>query len=424
MARRAVIVILDGLRRDMVGSRTTPNLAGNRADFTWFAAHSSVFPSTTRVAAACIATGRRPAHHGLFGNNVVLRHDGRLTCFDAGKPGFFEHMRRLTGAALRAPTLAERLAPHGGSIVLSNVSPGAAYAHDPDGHGHVYHRAGSYGPGGKPLDDDTSAAVAAGDRDMTDRFCDHVLRQSRPALAVLWLEDPDHTQHATPLGSQQHLAALKRADRCAGRVIETCAQLAADEGDDVLLIVGSDHGHHTVRREIDVQAALCKAGFGREIAEATLVVASNGGAALIYTDHMDATRQREVSAFLRGQDWAGDVYEGDALGSVGLSESDGLTIAINMRQYAEGNGFGIAGSSDVSVTAEDIGRRVGLGQHGGNGVYEQAPFLMIRGPGFAAGEARTAPSSLLDVAPTVLRHLDLAIDDSDGAPLQDTSDVR
>lgn len=76
------------------------------------------------------------------------------------------------------------------------------------------------------------------------------------------------------------------------------------------------------------------------------------------------------------------------------------------------------------ITDPFVGHHGALGQHGGNGVYEQAPFLMIRGPGFTAGEARTVPSSLLDVAPTVLRHLDLAIDDSDGAPLQDTSDVR
>jgi len=44
------------------------------------------------------------------------------------------------------------VAPHGGMILFSNVSPGAAYAHDPDGHGHVYHRAGSYAPGRKRIE--------------------------------------------------------------------------------------------------------------------------------------------------------------------------------------------------------------------------------------------------------------------------------
>jgi hypothetical protein len=46
-----------------------------------------------------------------------------------------------------ASSLAERLVTAGGSAVFSNVSPGAAYAHDPDGYGTVRHRAGSFGPG-------------------------------------------------------------------------------------------------------------------------------------------------------------------------------------------------------------------------------------------------------------------------------------
>ena len=42
--------------------------------------------------------------------------------------------------------MAERLSGHGGMILFSNVSPGAAYAHDPDGYGYVYHRAARSAP--------------------------------------------------------------------------------------------------------------------------------------------------------------------------------------------------------------------------------------------------------------------------------------
>jgi hypothetical protein len=45
-------------------------------------------------------------------------------------------------------------------ILFSNVSPGAAYAHDPDGYGFVYHRAGSFGPGRTPLDGARALKIA------------------------------------------------------------------------------------------------------------------------------------------------------------------------------------------------------------------------------------------------------------------------
>ncbi len=46
--------------------------------------------------------------------------------------------------------LAERVVSLGHAMLFSNVSPGAAYFHDPDGFGYVYHRAGSFGPGEAP----------------------------------------------------------------------------------------------------------------------------------------------------------------------------------------------------------------------------------------------------------------------------------
>ena len=61
---------------------------------------------------------------------------------------------------------------------------------------------------------------AAGDRAMTERFVADALGARHPALAVLWLGEPDHIQHNAPLGSPEHLAVLREADRNAGMVID------------------------------------------------------------------------------------------------------------------------------------------------------------------------------------------------------------
>ena len=65
--RRAVIIVLDGLRRDLLGEAHTPNLMRLAAQATNFNAHRSVFPSATRVASSCLATGCLPMRHELQG---------------------------------------------------------------------------------------------------------------------------------------------------------------------------------------------------------------------------------------------------------------------------------------------------------------------------------------------------------------------
>src|SRR6267378_2688603 len=130
--RRAVAVMLDGLRRDFIRPETTPNLVRLRERAEWFAAHRSAVPSVTRVCSSTFATGCHPAQHELEGNAMALLERGSFVVHDAGQPDFLQHKRRVTGRSLARPTLAECVRDIGGSIVFSNVSPGAAYAHDPD----------------------------------------------------------------------------------------------------------------------------------------------------------------------------------------------------------------------------------------------------------------------------------------------------
>src|SRR4029079_10949661 len=181
--RRAVVVVLDGMRRDLINDETTPTLARFARRAQSFDAHRSMFPSATRVVSASFATGCTPARHELQGNTLALMEDGRLVYHDAGHPEFLQHKRRVTGRSLAVPTLAERVAPHGGMILFSNVSPGAAYAHDPDGFGHVYHRAGSFAPGRTRLEGAQALSIAqdpAGESAMTKRFIDEVLVERSP----------------------------------------------------------------------------------------------------------------------------------------------------------------------------------------------------------------------------------------------------
>lgn len=418
--RRVVIVTLDGLRRDMISEQTTPNLVAFAREAERFEEYRTVFPSCTRVVSASLTTGCYPARHGLQGNSVALMEEGRLVLRDAGDPEFLQHKRRVTGQSLAMPTLAERLKDIGGAIVFSNVSPGAAYAHDPDGHGHVYHRAGSFGPGRVPVAQADRLDVTLdveGDRRMTERFIDEVLHRRKPALGVLWLGEPDHIQHEAPLGSPEHLAVLAAADAHAGLVIEAVARLR-DAGEDVLLVIGSDHGHQSVTGVIDIDAELVAAGLKQGANSDEVVAASNGTSALIYVHPDQAALMPRIRAFLDASEWAGEVFGANDLDRVGQRPEGGLAFAVSMRASDAPNAFGVPGTSLAAKPAMGKPDRLGCGQHGGLGAFEQAPFLMVSGSDFAPGVSRSGSARVIDIAPTVLAHLGMPASDMDGDVLQ------
>ena len=413
MNRRAIVVVLDGLRRDMLGPDTTPALHAFAQEATTFAAHRSVFPSATRVASACFATGCVPATHGLQGNSVALMQDGALVPHDVGHPAFMDRWRALRGRSFAVPTLAERLAGAGRmAMVFSNVSPGAARAHDPDGHGWVFHRAWAHAPGLRASAGAEAVADVTLDTAGDARLTGHFLERARDAdLAVLWLGEPDHAQHESPLGSPAAMAAVAGADTCFARVRE-----ALTPG--TLLIACSDHGHQTVGEVIDIDAEFADAGLKASPGDASLLAVSNGTSALIYLHPHRAHDAARVTGFLRGRDWAGAVLAGEALRAAGQAAEGGLLCAVSMRAEDRRNAFGVPGIGAAARPAFGKPDRLGCGQHGGLGAWEQMPFLMIAGEGFARAAATTGPSSAIDLAPTILVHLGIAADGCEGRALQ------
>ena len=411
-----VLVVCDSLRADLVDARCAPTLARLREEGTHAPGFRGVFPSTTRTSAASIATGCRPAFHGLLGNTMVLDEGEGLVCHSAGKPDFLERLRRVMGRALHRPTLHERVATRGPAVAMSNVSPGAAYVFDPEGAGFVYHRSGSFGPGRAPLADGLSIAVGApGDREMTRRFCDEVLAGRRPPFAVLWLSEPDHTGHHAALGSPEHLAAIGEADRNVAKVLDRVTHLDPG-GERILFAACSDHGMQTIRRRVDVDAALVEAGFKASPGSREVVVAPQGTAVVIHVAPPARHRLPELVRWLEAQDFAGRVLAGAALREAGLPEHDTLAVAVSLAGDDEPNAFGVRGRSDVAENAFGGEYAIGHGQHGGLGTYEQCPFLVLRGGGFGA-RTLTGPVSLVDLAPTFLAHLGLGVEGIEGTAL-------
>ncbi len=416
--KRAVVMIIDGLRADMVGEEFTPRLAEIVERSRWFTDQRSVFPSATRVNSASIATGCWPKSHGLAGNAIALDEGDGLKAVSVGPPEFRDRLRRITGRTLHRPTLAERLRPHGGAIIYSNSSAGSAHMQDPDSHGWLFHRSGSFAPGMEAITDHRHLDAtydAAGDAQSTRRFCQALSRPGNALLHLLWICEPDHSQHTLELGSPDHRKVIADSEHCAVQVSEAVDALRA-AGDDVLFVIASDHGHETVDEIIPVSALLVEAGLKETTDSSDVVLASSGMGALIYLSDEARGRRKEIAEWIRDQEWSGMVYEGETLEEVGQRSDTALAIAFSMAKRDVENRYGIRGLGHVAGDVFSKNDACGHGQHGGLGPYETNALLSISGGGFGAGKS-DHPSRTIDIAPTVLRHLGVAADGMDGEAL-------
>ncbi len=411
-------MVIDGLRADMVGAHYTPRLADIVERSRWFTGQRSVFPSATRVNSASIATGCWPKSHGLAGNAIALDEGEGLQAVSVGPADFRDRLRRATGRTLHRPTLSERLRPHGGAVIYSNSSAGSAHMQDPDSHGWLFHRNGSFAPGMRAITDERHLDVtydAAGDAETTRRFCTALDEPGEALLHLLWICEPDHSQHTLELGSPEHREIIAGAEQCAVEVSDAVGRLRARR-DDVLFVIASDHGHETIDEVIPVNALLIEAGFKEGTDSRDVVLASSGMGALIYLSDQAADRRTAIAEWIRGQAWSGEVFEGEELEQIGQRSDTALAIAFSMAKRDVANRYGVRGLSHVAGDIFMKSDAAGLGQHGGLGAYETNALLGISGGGFTPGRSGH-PSRTIDIAPTVLRHVGVDYNGMDGEPL-------
>ena len=320
---------------------------------------------------------------------MALPIDGGHEVHDAGKPEFYDAYRNHFGRLLLRPALAERTAAQHGAVLCSNVSPGAAYFHDAARHGELHHRELSYRPGGAPMGETVAAPPGSvGDAVMAKRFV-NVLLERPPSVATLWLSDPDKTMHAFPLGSDEHLQAVREADAHVGAVAQAVDRLR-DRGHDVLLFVGSDHGHEAVTETIPVERRLFEAGLQ---ARAGKPGACRCAVGLIGPHPF--RRRRACRAATRSPPGSpsnpGPGASSRARTSPNSARRRRPTCSRSTWQRRGRNRNGVPGLTGYAVRFsedEDEVRR-DCGMHGGLGRYETNPTLIAVGQGFAAGGVMT-----------------------------------
>jgi len=250
---------------------------------------------------------------------------------------------------------------------------------------------------------------------MTTRFCREVIEERAPTVAVLWLADPDLTMHRMPLGSPAHQAALRGTERCVDFVFQAVERQRA-QGEDILLLVGSDHGHESVGDAVDIEAWLGERGLSSLLRDGAIAVAGQGTSALFYATDAGRSPLLGVLDALASEPWADGVITADGLSDRGHGAVQGVVAAVNMARDARPNAFGVPGHRWAVAEGGKL-PTIGVGQHGGWGPDETRPFLILDHPSIALGGVAGRPTSLVDIAPTILRHLGHSTEGVDGAPI-------
>ena len=414
--KHVVVVVWDGMRPDFVSEANTPALWKLAQTGVVFRNNHSVYPSATIVNGTAINTGDYPNHDGILANHAYRADlDGRKS-IDVDNGQVVRKADQLSGGKyLGAPTIAELLHARGDKTAIAaaktvgllfdrhgthagNYDLYAGEALIPDSVQFIFKSLGIFPP---------ATEAAARDTWTTKALTDFMWRDGIPTFSVLWLSEPDDTEHKTAPGAPPALAAIKSSDENLARVLNSLDQHNARPTTDVFVV--SDHGFSTIAREIKLPKILKDAGFDAvtefdgEPKSGQIMLAGNGGTVLFYVIGHDGAITRRLVEFLQQTDFAGVIFarqqvEGTfTLDRARIEDPYAADVVMAFRWTENKNQFGVPGMIDA-----DWQRAAGKGTHATLSRYDMHNTLIAAGPDFQSGLTTDAPSGNVDIAPTIL----------------------
>ena len=411
---KVIIVVFDGLQPAQVTPELMPNLSRFAAEGVTGSNHHAVFPTVTRANVASIVTGHHTGAHGLTANTLVIPEFDPHRPINALEPVLSEVATQHP--VLLTPTLGDILHRHGHEyIAVGAGTSGNAYLQNPNAetaggttihpdfclprslHAELVSRFGPWpnrqGPSAPKMDH------------ILRILTEYVLSERRPSVSMLWLSEPDVSQHAHGVGSPEAVAAIREADIQFGRFLAWLEDRSLSS--EINVIVVSDHGYSTISEVIDVEANLREAGFPPAGEPSGIAVAPNGGSALFYAPP-DTTER--LAEWLTAQPWCGPLVASEATGHIpgtlpaaliGLEGPRAPSLSMSFRWDSTPNAAGFAGYAYSTSLGP------GRGQHGSMSPHETRNVFFARGPAFKESTTVATPTGNVDLAPTILHLLDL-----------------
>jgi arylsulfatase A-like enzyme len=422
--RHVVVVVWDGMRPDFVSEQNTPTLWKLAREGVTFRNHHAVYPSATMVNGTAMMTGVYPGKNGIIANHAYRPDIDSHHAIDVELASIVKKGDEISdGKYISAPTIPEFVQAVGarsvaaaaktvgllldrqfgvlrdGAPALNRVTLFAGQSLPSAVLPKLTEVLGPFPSGHLQNDSWTTKAVT-----------DFLWKDDVPALTVLWLGEPDLTQHEAAPGAPAALAAIKSADENLGAALSALTQRNMRGTTDVFVV--SDHGFSTIRRSIDLRKILTEAGFTAtteftaEPKRGDILLAGNGGSVLFYIIGHDATITHRLVEFLQQSDFAGVVFtkqpmEGTfRLEQVNIQNTNAPDVVMAFRWDVSKNQFNVPGMIDA-----DWQRAAGKGTHATLSRFDMHNTLIAAGPDFKRDQMNDVASGNVDLAPTILQIL-------------------
>jgi len=421
-ARYFVLVVWDGMRPDFVSPELTPTLSALRAEGVWFANHHSVYPTSTEVNGTVLATGVFPGRSHITANNEYRREIDPLKGYPTQSLRAVRRGDELTGGQyIAVPTLAERVQAGDLHTAVVGAKP-VALLHDrkarsEDSPNPVWFADGCLPPSRlAALTNQLGMFPAAvspnvgrdqwAARCLTEAFWSDLL----PRYSVLWLSEPDYSQHQHGPGSREALAAIRNCDDRLASVLQALERRGVRAETDVIVV--SDHGFSTIGANCDVGEALRTAGFNaRSTWEQPpqtndVVVVGNGGSVMLYVTGQSPVVISNLVVTLQQQEFSGVIFTRNGLpGTFPLAEvkaagptAPDIIVSTRWQRLP-------ATDEHPHIEVRNDGYHeynAGCGMHVTLSPTDLHNTCVAAGPDFRRGVADTLPSGNVDIVPTLL----------------------
>ena len=414
--KHVVVVVWDGMRPDFVTEQNTPTLWRLGQSGVFFRNHHSVYPSATIVNGTAIVTGDYPAHDGILANHVYRADLDSRRSIDVENSVVVRKGDDVSaGKYVAVPTIAELLHERGDKTAIATAKTvGLLFdRHEDLRHGQEIFAGQSVPPDAisslvKTLGEFPPAANAGGrDAWTTKALTDCLWKDEVPGFSLLWLSEPDDTEHKTAPGAPPALAAIKSSDDNLARVLAALEKHQARSTTDIFVV--SDHGFSTTSREIELPKILKAAAFDAvtefagEPKAGQIMLAGNGGSVLFYVIGHDAAITRRLVEFLQQTDFAGVIFTRQPMEGAfpfdiaNIANEHAPDVEMAFRWSEKKNQFGVEGIIDA-----DWQRAAGKGTHATLSRFDMHNTLIAAGPDFQTGLTSELPSGNVDLAPTIL----------------------
>jgi arylsulfatase A-like enzyme len=232
-----------------------------------------------------------------------------------------------------------------------------------------------------------------------------------PRYSVLWLSEPDFSQHHYGPGSPEALAAIRNCDQRLASVLAELERRGVRDQTDVLVV--SDHGFSTIAGNGDLASVLRAAGINARSSwsepprDGDVVTVGNGGSVLLYVNgHDNKQKVQDIVKLLQNRPGTGVIFtRSEIRGTFPLSDvmldsptSPDILVASTWKLST-----GVDGHRRSEVLNDGYAEyEPGCGMHVTLSPSDLHNTLVAAGPDFQKGVSSTLASGNVDVVPTLL----------------------